>query len=35
MKKLINLKEKKKELVKIIGKDIFLYELKEKYNGTI
>ena len=30
MKKLINLKEKKKELVKIIGKDIFLYELKEK-----
>lgn len=30
MKKLINLKEKKKELVKNIGKDTFLYELKEK-----
>lgn len=30
MKKLINLKEKKKELVKNIGKDTFLCELKEK-----
>lgn len=32
---MINLKKRKEEIVKILGKDIFLYELKEKYPFTI